>query len=113
MRDMMKKLICMTSLVFLLFLTACSDTTTNHSREMTNEEANIAENESPGENKEDEALASKSDAAPLPTDSYQKADEGEAVQSIQESLMQMGYDIEANGKFDMYTVWALTDLQLQ
>ncbi|HLR70753.1 MAG TPA: D-alanyl-D-alanine carboxypeptidase family protein [Pseudogracilibacillus sp.] len=49
----------------------------------------------------------------LPTEELQKGDENENVLTLQKALVEIGYPIDASGKYDDLTTWAITDIQLQ
>lgn len=110
----MKKRLLAVTLFSALFIAGCSDSTANTNK-------NEAENEKTEEKNEVNEELDQTEIEPvhsdtdnvLPTDTYHKGDEDEAVLAIQEALVDIGYDLTPSTSFDMYTVWALTDLQLQ
>src|SRR5699024_6538905 len=120
----MKRKVLTIGLFSALFIAGCSNSTANSNKdeienEAINNEPSIELNEIENETNEDadtmenEAVNAEVSAHSLPADTYQKDDQGEAVTAIQQTLIEIGYEIEASGTFDMYTVWALTDIQLQ
>jgi len=66
--------------------------------------------ESPNSNKAEEDTDTPLEA---PNVHLQKLDEGDDVETLQQVLNEIGYDLEPNGIYDDLTTWAITDLQLQ
>ncbi|WP_164670874.1 D-alanyl-D-alanine carboxypeptidase family protein [Virgibacillus doumboii] len=102
-----KKLAAALALFALLFIiTACGDDESNN--DQTAEPAPSSEKEDTT-NKE----APEENTPELPKTTLHKTDQGDAVESLQEILNELGYSLSVNGTFDVITTWALTDFQLQ
>ncbi|MBY7142215.1 D-alanyl-D-alanine carboxypeptidase family protein [Virgibacillus sp. NKC19-3] len=87
-------------LSLLFFITACNSENTNG-----NDASNEAQQSSESETEEG--------INELPEEELNKMDQGEAVQTLQEGLNEIGYSLKLNGNFDEATTWAVTDFQLQ
>src|SRR5699024_9319102 len=118
----MRKKVLAIGLFSALFIAGCSNSTANTNNneveiDPINNEPPIALNENEPVEKEEatenEPVNTEVSSHALPADTYQKDDQGEGVEAIQQALREIGYEVEASGTFDMYTVWALTDIQLQ
>lgn len=101
-----------------LFIAACSNSTANLNQDEVenvtkNNESSVELNENNTNEEANETVNKDVSSLSLPADTYQKNDQGEGVTAIQQALNEIGYEVEASGTFDMYTVWALTDIQLQ
>ena len=82
----------------ILLLSACSN----------NEEATKQANTNEATENNNETTTNE-----LTEETIVKGEEGDAVPMIQQALIDIGYDVEETGVLDSYTVWALTDMQLQ
>ncbi|UJL46895.1 D-alanyl-D-alanine carboxypeptidase family protein [Virgibacillus sp. NKC19-16] len=100
---MFKKGITLTIIMLslLFFITACNTENTGNS-----DSDNEAAEETSGSETEEESNE-------LPKAELSKMDQGEAVQTLQEFLNEIGYSLTTDGKFDDATTWAVTDFQLQ
>ncbi|MFS0674771.1 D-alanyl-D-alanine carboxypeptidase family protein [Ornithinibacillus sp. 179-J 7C1 HS] len=91
----------------LLFLSACN----SNSKVVVEDEPEdtVIDNEE----KPEEQPVEVEEKFVLPTEELQKGDKGEDVQTLQEGLIKIGYQISNSGTYSAETVWAVTDLQLQ
>lgn len=79
-----------------------------------NNEDNESDTNSEEENTEQEDKDENDNSITLLSEiELQKGDEGEAVRTLQQVLIDLGYPLEITDRFDVQTVWAITDLQLQ
>lgn len=85
----------------LLFITACSSPANSTDEENHTDSRTTAEE------------LNKNEKQDLPDKTLQKGDQDKSVQHLQAALKEINYPIEANGKFDAETTWAITDIQLQ
>ncbi|WP_047983039.1 D-alanyl-D-alanine carboxypeptidase family protein [Ornithinibacillus californiensis] len=106
--------------ILLLLLSACNSS--NNTTEVIVEEEpgdSTTENEqedqtqTEDEQPQEEPEVEEEEEIVLPTDELQKGDQGDHVQTLQEALAIVGYEISISGTYNLETVWAITDLQMQ
>ncbi|KKE79466.1 carboxypeptidase [Bacilli bacterium] len=86
------------SITVVVFLSACSSTSSTN----------------PNSEKDNEAVETSTNNITSAPDAFlQKMDEGKQVKLLQQALNKVGYDLEVNGIYDETTTWAITDFQLQ
>jgi zinc D-Ala-D-Ala carboxypeptidase len=106
--------------ILLLLLSACNSS--NNTTEVIVEEEpgdSTTENEqedqtqTEDEQPQEEPEVEEEEEIVLPTDELQKGDQGDFVQTLQEALALVGYEITISGTYSPETVWAITDFQMQ
>lgn len=102
---MFKKGITLTIIMLslLFFITACNTADPDDSD--SDNEATATEQAADSETEEE--------SNELPGAELSKMDQGEAVQTLQKILDEIGYSLKTSGNFDEATTWAVTDFQLQ
>ncbi|MUV38374.1 Zinc D-Ala-D-Ala carboxypeptidase [Lentibacillus sp. JNUCC-1] len=101
-------------ITFLLIAgTACAPAD-NNNQENINKNTNEQPTETADTNdKGEDNDMGEQEALVWPDAHLQKQDTGDAVSELQQSLIKLGYDMDASGTYDMATTNAITDIQLQ
>src|SRR5690625_55329 len=90
-----QRLVFISLFIFLLIITSCqSETSSKTEGEDINE------------------VDKKEEVLQLPDNVLQKGDKNDEILSLQHHMIQLGYPIEATGRYDENTTWAITDFQL-
>src|SRR5690625_6472126 len=90
-----QRLVFISLFIFLLIITSCqSETSSKTEGEDINE------------------VDKKEEVLQLPDNVLQKGDKNDEILSLQHHMIQLGYQIEATGRYDENKKWAIKDFQI-